>query len=160
MHWIKQTPTLNIVILQSRYFSLFLHRDSLKHQKFFDPVWSCQTHQWWSILRKYLATSTHELFLQEICTIDVWEGLIYLFRSSRLEVFCKKDALRNFAKFSGKHLCQSLFFNKVADLRPETLSKKSIWYSCFPVSFVEFVRTPFLQSTSNGCFYVFEECTL
>ena len=26
----------------------------------------------------------------------------------------KKDVLENFAKFTGKHLCQSLFFNKVA----------------------------------------------
>ena len=25
----------------------------------------------------------------------------------------KKGVLRNFAKFTGKHLCQSLFFNKV-----------------------------------------------
>ena len=30
-------------------------------------------------------------------------------------MFCKKGILRNFAKFTGKHLCQSLFFNKVAD---------------------------------------------
>ena len=35
-------------------------------------------------------------------------------RSSRPEVFCKKRVLRNFAKFKGKNLCQSLFFNKVA----------------------------------------------
>ena len=28
------------------------------------------------------------------------------FRSSRPEVFCKKGVLRNFAKFTGKHLCQ------------------------------------------------------
>ena len=35
-------------------------------------------------------------------------------RSSRLQVFCEKAVLRNFAKFTGKHLCQSLFFNKVA----------------------------------------------
>ena len=33
-------------------------------------------------------------------------------RSSRPEVFCKKGALRNFTKFTGKHPCQSLFFNK------------------------------------------------
>ena len=26
--------------------------------------------------------------------------------------------LKNLAKFTGKHLCQSLFFNKVAGLRP------------------------------------------
>ena len=35
-------------------------------------------------------------------------------RSSRPEVFCKKGVLRNFTKFTGKHLCQSFFFNKVA----------------------------------------------
>ena len=28
-------------------------------------------------------------------------------RSSRLEVFCEKSVFRNFAKFIGKHLCQS-----------------------------------------------------
>ena len=34
-------------------------------------------------------------------------------RSSRPEVFCKKEVLENFAKFKGKHLGQSLFFNEV-----------------------------------------------
>ena len=29
----------------------------------------------------------------------------------------KKDVLRNLTKFTEKHLCQSLFFNKVAGLR-------------------------------------------
>ena len=37
-----------------------------------------------------------------------------VYRSSRPEVFCKKDVLRSFAKFTGKHLCQCLFFNKAA----------------------------------------------
>ena len=69
-------------------------------------------------------------------------------RSSRPDVFCKKVILRSFAKFTGKQLCQSLFFNKVADLRPSTSWKKRLWHSCFPVSFVKFVRTPFLQNTS------------
>ena len=40
----------------------------------------------------------------------------YGYRSSRPDVFCKISALRNFAKFAGKHLCQSDFFNKVAGL--------------------------------------------
>ena len=31
--------------------------------------------------------------------------------------FCEKGVLKSFAKFTEKHLCQSLFFNKVADLR-------------------------------------------
>ena len=43
-------------------------------------------------------------------------------RSSRPEVFCKKGVLRSFAKFTGKHLCQGLFFNKVAGLK-ETLAQ-------------------------------------
>ena len=46
--------------------------------------------------------------------------------SSRPEVFCKKGVLRNFTKFTGKHLCKSLFFNEVADLRPATLLKKAL----------------------------------
>ena len=33
-------------------------------------------------------------------------------RSSRPGLFCKKGVLRNLAKFTEKHLCQGLFFNK------------------------------------------------
>ena len=46
------------------------------------------------------------------------------YRSSRPEVFCKKGVLKNFAKFTGKHLGQSLFF--------------LLWYRSFPVNFVKF----------------------
>ena len=63
-------------------------------------------------------------------------------RSSRPVVLCKKGDPRNFAKFTGKHLYQSHFFNKVAGLRPTTLLKKRLWHRCFPVNFVKFVRTP------------------
>ena len=49
--------------------------------------------------------------------------LITLFRSSRPEVFF--SVFKNFAKFTVKHLCQSLFFNKVAGglhfIKKETL---------------------------------------
>ena len=41
-------------------------------------------------------------------------------RSSRPEVFCEKSVLRNFAKFTGKHLFQSLYVNKVARLSYRT----------------------------------------
>ena len=64
-------------------------------------------------------------------------------RSSRPEVFCKKGVFRKFAKFKGKHLCQRLFFNKVAGMRPATLLKKNLWYRCFPLNFAKFLRTPF-----------------
>ena len=58
-------------------------------------------------------------------------------RSSRPEVFYRNGVLRNFAKFTEKHLCQSFFFNKVA-----TLLKKRIWHRCFPVNFAKLLRTP------------------
>ena len=41
----------------------------------------------------------------------------FLCRSSRPEVFCEKGVFRNFTKFTGKHLRQGLFFNKVAGFR-------------------------------------------
>ena len=71
------------------------------------------------------------------------------FRSSHPRCSVKKGALRNFAKFSGKHLCQSLFFYKVAGIRPSTLFIKKLWHSCFPVNFAKFLGTPFLQNTSR-----------
>ena len=71
------------------------------------------------------------------------------------EVFYKETVLKNFAKFTGKHLCQSLFFNKVAGLRPATLLKKRLWHRWFSVNFATFSRTHFLQNTSGGCFCLF-----
>ena len=61
----------------------------------------------------------------------------------------KRGVLRNFAKFTGKHLCQSLFFNKVAGLRPATLLKKILCHRCFLVNFAKFLRIPSLQNTSG-----------
>ena len=48
-------------------------------------------------------------------------------RSSCPEVICKEGVLRNPAKFTRKHLWQSLFFNKVTGLRPATLFKKRLF---------------------------------
>ena len=51
-------------------------------------------------------------------------------RSSHKRCSMRKVVLGNFAKFTGKHLCQSLFFNK-------------LWHRCFPVNFAKFLRTPY-----------------
>ena len=84
-------------------------------------------------------------------------------RSSRPELFCKKGILRNFTKFIGKHLPQSLFFNKVAGVTPTTLLKKRLWHRCFAVNFVIFLRTLFfiehlwwlLPSSAHHDIYVY-----
>ena len=59
-------------------------------------------------------------------------------------MFCEKGVPRNFAKFLGKHLCQCLFFNKVAGFSLFFLLKKRLWHWCFPVNFAKFRRTLFL----------------
>ena len=40
-----------------------------------------------------------------------------------------------FTKFTGKHLCQSLFCYKV------DFVKRRLWHRCFPVNFAKFLRT-------------------
>ena len=49
------------------------------------------------------------------------------------EVFCKQDVLKNFSKFTGKRLCQSLFFNK-----------KRLWHRCFLVNFCKISKSNLL----------------
>ena len=68
------------------------------------------------------------------------------YRSSHQRFFMQKGVLRNFTKFTGKHLCLHLC------LRPATLLKKRLWHRCFLVNFAKFLRTPLLQSTSGYCF--------
>ena len=62
-------------------------------------------------------------------------------------VFCEIGAFKNLAKFTGKHLWQSLFFNKVAGLMLVTLVKETL-AQVFSCEFWEifkdhlFCRTP------------------
>ena len=65
------------------------------------------------------------------------------------EVFYEKRCSLNFRRIQGNHLFQSLFFSKVAGLRSATLLKRRLWHRCFPVNFVKFLRTLFLQNTSR-----------
>ena len=70
----------------------------------------------------------------------------------------KKGVLRNFAKFTGKHLCQSLFFNEVAVLRPVTLLKGVSGTGVFHCESYEISKNTFfieqLRTTASGflCF--------
>ena len=46
--------------------------------------------------------------------------------------YIKEGVLKNFAKFTGKHLCQVSFFNR-------------LWHRCFLVNFAKFLRRPFYK---------------
>ena len=78
-------------------------------------------------------------------------------RSSHQRCFVKKGVLRNFVKFTGKHLSQSLFFNKVINkvIKKETLAQV---FSC---EFCEISRNTFftehLRPTASETFsYCFQ----
>ena len=76
-------------------------------------------------------------------------SFVCFIRSSHRRCSIKKGVPRDIAKFTGKHLCQSLFLNKVAVLRPATLLKKRHLHRCFPVNFAKFLRTTFCRNTSE-----------
>ena len=84
---------------------------------------------------KKLWKTVQAWFLLFVRPILEWMQKHYLIYegSSRPEVFCWKGILKYFTKFTGKHLCQSLFFYKVAGRQP--------------VNFVKLLRIPFLQNT-------------
>ena len=88
-----------------------------------------------------LLKKTYNFIRKRLQYCEVYENT----RSSHQRCSIIKGVLINFAKFTGKHLCQSLFLNKVAGLRHR-------WHQCFLVNFAKFIRTPFLQNTSGGCF--------
>ena len=56
----------------------------------------------------------------------------------------EKGVLKNFAKITRKHMYPSLFFKKVAGLRPATSLKKRLRQRCFPDNFAKLLRTPIL----------------
>ena len=58
-------------------------------------------------------------------------------------VLCKKGVLRNFAKFTGKNLSQSLFFNKVAGVACNFIKKETLAL-VFSCEFCEISKTPLL----------------
>ena len=74
-----------------------------------------------------------------------------LFQRQAPELFYKKGVYKDFAKFTGKHLCRSIFFNKIEKDTPTHL---------FSVNLAKFLKTPFFQNTSGDCFCIsFEEKT-
>ena len=80
-------------------------------------------------------------------------------RSSDPEVFCKKGVLRNFAKFTGKHLCQRLFLNKVIYKKVNFIKKETLT-RVFSCEFCEtFPRTLFFiehlwSNGRNSCLFI------
>ena len=76
------------------------------------------------------------------------------FRSSPQRCYIKKRVLKNFTKFIGKQMCESLLFNKVADLRTTFLQNTIgrqllfIFLSRYKYLFLSVFITFFITKTS------------
>ena len=68
-------------------------------------------------------------------------------------MFFKIGLLKNFAIFTGKHLCWSLLI-KLQVWRPA----KRLQHRCFRVNIAKFLWISFLQNTSIGCSFFFKKC--
>ena len=94
----------------------------------------------------FLNKTSTQLLNSETMILEI---IFRILRSTHRRCSVKKGVLGNFAKSTGKHLCQSLFFNKVKALRPATLVKERLWHWCFLVSFGKFSKKTFLRNTSG-----------
>ena len=74
-------------------------------------------------------------------------NLLLLFRSSHQRCSVRKGVLRNFAKFTGKHLRQGLFFNFI---KKETLTQ--VFFCDFCEIFKNNFLTEHLRSTATYFF--------
>ena len=69
-----------------------------------------------------------------------WSTRQNINRISHPEVLCKNDVLRNFAKFTGKYLCQSLFFKM---LQASNFINKETLAQVFPSEFYKISNSTF-----------------
>ena len=108
--------------------------------------------------KKHLTISSKRFYHRYLTwfSVRLWATMIVFaitiqmtITSSHQRCSARESVLRNFAKFRGKHLCQVLFFNKVAGPNPATLFKKRLWHRCFPLNFAKILRIPFSQNASG-----------
>ena len=73
-----------------------------------------------------------------------WNSWAYTICGSyRPGLFCKKSVLRNFAKYTGKHLCQSLFY---------FIEKKTL-VQALPCEFFEISKKTFAYRAPPGDYF-------
>ena len=86
-----------------------------------------------------ISEANHLQTAQTILFLNATFELAVSFRSSHQRCSIKIGALKNFTKFTGKHLRTGVQID----------SAKRLWHRCFPVNFTKFLRTPFLHNTSG-----------
>ena len=81
----------------------------------------------------------------------------FTFRSSHRRCSAKKGILKNFTKFTGKHLCWSLFLIK---FHPWKFIKKRLQHRCFPVKFAKILSAIFFYKNLWWLLLIWDRYTL
>ena len=132
----ERSRTSKMQILEKIFFSRLLFTEKAPSQVF-DFVLNT--------LMKLLTIFAKSFILDVQLRSEYAYGIVNYFckrlKSSHWRCYVRTGILRNFAKFTGKHLSQGLF-----------LIKLQAWHRCFPVNFAKFLRTPFHRITLEDCF--------
>ena len=139
LNWADQCMSEKLLIL--RKICLFCSTLTMRKLKYFMP-YTIRLHCKTSRRSERWTRNRQQIIFKNVCISNVQNVDQKMNRSRHRRCSVRKGVLRNFAKFTGKHLWQSLFFNKVAGWGLQL--KKSLWHRCFPVNFARFLRKPFL----------------
>ena len=120
--WVKENPISKFVINKTMSEKSHLTSFTLQICKIF------KTRHLANFFRVIFYGAPHERLSSNFDRNFIQTELLSHLQKQLPDVFYKKDVLKHFTKFTGKHLCQSLFLR----LRPATLLKKTLWHSCFP----------------------------
>ena len=84
--------------------------------------------------------------IQSICfSVTPFDIVFFIARSSLQRCSVTESVLRNFAKFTGKHMLKYM-------PQPATLLKKRLWHRCFLANFVKFQEHLFYRKPPGDCF--------
>ena len=92
----------------AHFFTSCIQGDQYYHVNSIIMIWKLKYEKWQWIEKNYLVLRG--------CLHETPYRIYPKCGSNHRRCSVKKGALRNFAKFTGKHLCQRLLFNKVAGL--------------------------------------------
>ena len=104
--WLRVTISVNFSFFQIR------EEPASKHPK--ENSLNLEEDLWRRSIELRAETSTQE---------EILTGKSRNCRSSYSQIFIKISVLKNFAIFTGKHLCRSLFLRKLQVLKPASLLK-------------------------------------
>ena len=116
-------------------------------QKFLEQLFLTQKYSHKILCRKQILPGIWMISSKWRCTFTI-------LRNSHLEMFCKKGVLKNVAKFTGSHLCRSLYLLKFQTCN--CIKKETPTQSCL-VNFAKFLRTPFSTEYLGGCLLILKK---